>query len=80
MNCNDLVNDSNLDRCLHCSISNIFIGVSVKLYWDGVEYCRKKTNFLVRRMVYTIVPTTLQYGALWFWSIPGFKRDDSNLY
>ena len=49
-----------------------FIGMVLNI----VFICRKKTNFVVRRMVYLTVITTLQLGALWFASIPAFKRDD----
>ncbi len=50
-----------------------FIGTVLNI----VFICRKKTNFLARRIVYITVVTTLQLGALWFWNIPAFKRDDS---
>ena len=50
-----------------------FVGMVLNI----VFVCRRKTNFLVRRIVYVTVITTLQLGALWLWSIPAFKRDES---
>ena len=50
-----------------------FVGMVLNI----VFICRRKTNFLVRRIVYMTVITTLQLGALWLWSIPAFKRDES---
>ena len=50
-----------------------FVGMVLNI----VFICRKKTNFLVRRIVYMTVITTLQLGALWLWSIPAFKQDES---
>ena len=42
-----------------------------------VFICRKNTNFLVRRIVYMTVTTTLQLGVFWVWSFPAFKPDES---
>ncbi len=53
-----------------------FVGMVLNI----VFICRRKTNFLVRRIVYMTVITTLQLGALWLWSIPAFKPDESMLY
>ncbi len=50
-----------------------FVGMVLNI----VFICRRKTNFLVRRIVYMTVITTLQLGVLWLWSIPAFKRDES---
>ncbi len=50
-----------------------FVGMVLNI----VFICRRKTNFLVRRIVYMTVITTLQLGALWLWSIPAFKPDES---
>ncbi len=50
-----------------------FVGTVLNI----VFICRRKTNFLVRRIVYMTVITTLQLGALWLWSIPAFKPDES---
>ena len=93
MNCNYLVNDSwypaypDLDST---TLPNVYIAqaavlsVVFPLSFIGtvlnivfIVICRKKTNFLARRIVYITVVTTLQLGALWFWNIPAFKRDDS---
>ena len=52
-----------------------FVGMVLNI----VFICRRKTNFLVRRIVYMTVITTLQLGALWLWSIPAFKQDESML-
>ncbi len=53
-----------------------FVGMVLNI----VFICRRKTNFLVRRIVYMTVITTLQLGALWLWSIPAFKPDESMFY
>ena len=50
-----------------------FVGTVLNI----VFICRRKTNFLVRRIVYMTVVTTLQLGVLWLWSIPAFKPDKS---
>ena len=50
-----------------------FVGTVLNI----VFICRRKTNFLVRRIVYMTVITTLQLGVLWLWSIPAFKPDES---
>ena len=50
-----------------------FVGTVLNI----VFICRRKTNFLVRRIVYITVITTLQLGAFWLLSIPAFKRDES---
>ena len=50
-----------------------FVGMVLNI----VFIYRRKTNFLVRRIVYMTVITTLQLGALWLWSISAFKRDES---
>ena len=50
-----------------------FVGTVLNI----VFLCRRKTNFLVRRIVYLTVITTLQLGAFWLWSIPAFKPDES---
>ena len=50
-----------------------FVGMVLNI----VFICRRKTNFLVRRIVYMTVITTLQLGVLWLWSSPAFKRDES---
>ncbi len=82
MNCY-LVNDSNPDSMPDVYIAQaVVFSLAFPLSFIGmvlniVFICLKKTNFLVRRIVYTTVPTTLQLGALWLWSIPAFKRDDS---
>ena len=52
-----------------------FVGMVLNI----VFICLRKTNFLVRRIVYMTVVTTLQLGALWLWSIPAFKPDESML-
>ena len=82
MNCN-YFDDSNPDSMPDVYIAQAavlsvvfplsFIGMVLNI----VFICRKKTTFLVRRIVYMTVITTLQLGALWFSSIPTFKRDHS---
>ena len=48
-----------------------FVGMVLNI----VFICRRKTNFL--DSLHTTVITTLQLGALWLWSIPAFKPDES---
>ena len=60
-------------------LSVVFILSSVGMVLNIVFVCRRKTNFLVRRIVYITVITTLQLGVLWLWSIPAFKPDKSML-
>ena len=60
-------------------LSVVFPLSSVGMVLNIVFICRRKTNFLVRRIVYMTVNTTLHLGALWLWSIPAFKRDKSML-
>ncbi len=80
MNCSYLANDSTTTlpgvyiaqvAVLSVAFPLSFVGMVLNI----VFICRKKTNFLARRMVYLTVVTTLQLGALWFSSIPTFKRD-----
>ncbi len=52
------------------SVHVVFIPSSVGMVLNIVFICRRKTNFLVRGIVYMTVITTLQLGALWLWSIP----------
>ena len=52
-----------------------FIGMVLNIVF--IIICRKITIFLQRGIVYLTVITTLYIGALWFSSIPGFKRDYS---
>ena len=58
-------------------LSVVFPSSFVGMVLNIVFICRRKTNFLVRRIVYMTVITTLQLGALWLWSIPAFKQDES---
>ena len=80
MNCSYLANDSTTTlpgvyiaqvAVLSVAFPLSFIGMVLNI----VFICQKKTNFLARRIVYLTVVTTLQLGALWFSSIPTFKRD-----
>ncbi len=50
-----------------------FVGTVMNI----VFICRKNTNFLVRRIVYMTVTTTLQLGVFWVRSFPEFKPDES---
>ncbi len=50
-----------------------FVGMVLNIVFN----CRRKTNFLVRRIVYITVITTLHLGALWLRSILAFKLVES---
>ena len=88
MDCRYLDPDQWRDPYINTTLPDVYIAQAVVLsvvfplsfvgmVLNIVFICRRKTNFLVRRIVYMTVITTLQLGALWLWSIPAFKPDES---
>ena len=88
MDCRYLDPDQWRDPYINTTLPDVYIAQAVVLsvvfplsfvgmVLNIVFICRRKTNFLVRRIVYMTVITTLQLGALWLWSIPAFKQDES---